>query len=314
MKDATNNPVNQPPLVTVALAVLNGGTLLEGAMRSILKQSWPHWELLLLDDGSSDGAIERLPFLNDPRIIVVRDGCNRGLSTRLNQAVFMAKGKYFARMDHDDISHPERFARQVAFLEGNPHVDLLATQCLTMDEHDRLIGLLPYATDHADICRRPWQGFHMAHPSWMGKTEWFLRNSYLDPAPYCCEDQELLLRSYYSSCYHTIPDRLLAYRVRTHTPWQKQFQTRTAMGKFQVRHFLARGKLMNATLSWLTQIIRIAFDGLKKINQWASVSTNVSRKMSISSEECLEWESLFGSLKTGIERSCIKATDVHVKL
>ena len=298
MKDATNNPVNQPPLVTVALAVLNGGALLEGAMRSILKQSWPHWELLLLDDGSSDGAIERLPFLNDPRIIVVRDGCNRGLSSRLNQAVFMARGKYFARMDHDDISHPKRFARQVAFLEGNPHVDLLATQCLTMDEQDRLIGLLPYATDHADICRRPWQGFYMAHPSWMGKTEWFLRNPYSVPAPYCCEDQELLLRAHHSSCYHTYPEPLLAYRVRTHTPWKKQLRTRAAMGKMQFQHFLARGSLVYALLCKCLELARISQDLFKHMCRWVHFIDMSNREPMLSNEVRQEWEPLIGKLKT----------------
>jgi glycosyltransferase involved in cell wall biosynthesis len=303
MSDASELPSDRVPMVTVALAVLNGGPFLEYAVMSVLNQSWSDWELLLLDDGSTDGAIERLPFLFDPRIVVVRDGHNRGLASRLNQAVGMARGKYFARMDHDDVCHPERFARQVAFLDGNPEVDLLATQCLTIDEQERLIGKLPYANTHVDICRRPWQGFYMAHPSWMGKTKWFRRNAYQDPAPYCCEDQELLLRAHYSSCYHALPECLLAYRVRTHISWQKQFRTRVAMGKMQVHHFLNRGEWVNALLSVFMELARVGCDSWKKIRSKVTLSAKGGRNASLSTEDRQEWQAIITGLKFSAESS-----------
>lgn len=297
MIEVSELPADRVPMVTVALAVLNGGPVLEYAVLSVLKQSWHDWELLLLDDGSTDGAIERLPFLSDPRIVVIRDGYNRGHSSRLNQAVGMARGKYFARMDQDDMCHPERLARQIAFLEGHPEVDLLATQCLTMDEQERLIGVLPSAINHADICRRPWQGFYMGHPSWMGRTEWFRRNVYQDPAPYCCEDQELLLRTHYSSCFHTLPEPLLAYRVRTYTRWRKQFRTRVEMGKMQVHHFLERGKLVNALLSVLVEFARVSCDVWVSIRHWMSLPAKTGRSSMPSPEERQEWEALIRELK-----------------
>ena len=289
------------PFLTVGLSVLTGGVFLETAVRSVLNQKFQSWGLLIIDDGSTDGAIDRLYSLADPRIMIVRDGLNRGLSARLNQAVSMAKGKYFARMDHDDICHPERFARQIAFLEEHPEVDLLATQCLTMDEQERLTGVLPSAINHADICRRPWQGFYMAHPSWMGRTEWFRRNVYQDPAPYCCEDQELLLRAHYSSRYHTLPERLLAYRVCTHTPWQKQFRTRVAMGKMQVHHFLDRGKLVNALLSGLVELVRVSYDSWKEIRHRVALPAKTGRSATPSLEERQGWEALIKVLKASVE-------------
>jgi glycosyltransferase involved in cell wall biosynthesis len=302
MSDVTNPPRDGRVLVTVALAVLNGGEALELAVLSIMNQSWPHWELLLLDDGSTDEAIDRLPFLANPRIVIIRDGQNLGLASRLNQAVDMAKGKYFARMDHDDICHPERFARQIAFLDGHPEVDLLATQCLTMDEQERLVGSLPSAINHSDICRRPWLGFCMAHPSWMGRTEWFRRNVYQEPAPYCCEDQELLLRAHYSSCYHTLPEHLLAYRIRSHTPWKKQVRTRVSMGKMKVRHFLDREDLVSTLLSGLIELARIGHDSWNEIRHRLSLPTKVGQGSIPSSEERQEWEALIVALKVLSER------------
>ena len=302
MSKRTNYLADGGALVTVALAVLNGGEALQHAVRSVINQSWPHWELLLLDDGSTDEAIDRLPFLADPRIVVIRDGQNLGLASRLNEAVSMAKGKYLARMDHDDICHTERFALQVAFLDGHPEVDLLATQCLTMDEQERLVGRLPSAINHSDICRRPWQGFYMAHPTWMGRTEWFRQNVYKNPAPYCCEDQELLLRAHYSSCYHTLPKHLLAYRIHAHTSWEKQFRTRVSMGKMKVRHFLDRGEVVNALLSGLIEVVRIGCDSWKGVCHRLHLPTKVGQGSVPTPKEHKEWETQIAAIKALCER------------
>lgn len=305
MSNRTISSAAEQSLVTVALSVLNGGSLLELSIRSVLSQSWSNWELLILDDGSTDGAIDRLPFLSDPRIIVVRDGCNRGLSARLNQAVSMAKGKYFARMDHDDLCHPERFARQVAFLESHPEVDLLATQCITMDEQEWLNGVLPLAIDHGDICRRPWQGFYMPHPTWMGRIEWFRRNPYQDPAPYCCEDQQLLLRAHLSSCYHSLPEPLLAYRVRSHTQWQKLWRTRVAVLKMQYGYFLSQGQWGSAALSTALALARIGCDAWCELRHRLPLPAKVRRGAMAPFEECRRWELQIQALKAATGRSGI---------
>lgn len=290
------------PFVTVALPVLNGGSLLLPSVQSVLRQSWRDWELLILDDGSTDDSIDQLYFLSDPRIIIVRDGHNRGLAARLNQAVLMAKGRYFARMDHDDICHPERFAKQVHFLENHPEVDLLATQCVTMDEDNRLTGYLPSAIDHADTCRRPWQGFYMAHPTWMGRIEWFRNNLYGEPAHYFCEDQELLLRAHKSSCYHTLQERLLAYRVRTHAPWEKLFRTHLAMLKMQSQYFLGQGDWLSALLSGFVGLARTGRDGWGELRRRVAMGSEASQKAHPLSEEESEWESIFQSVNTTMEK------------
>lgn len=285
------------PLVSIALPVLNGGRDLRLAVLSILNQSFKDWELLIIDDGSTDGATQDIASLFDDRIILIQDGVTRGLSNRLNQAIMMSRGKYFARMDHDDISHPERFARQIAFLEKHPRVDLLATKCLTMDERERILGALPYVINHADICHRPWQGFYMAHPSWMGRTEWFHRNPYMNPAPYCCEDQELLLRAHYLSCYHTLPEYLLAYRIRTHTPWKKRFRTRVAMSKMKTRHFLARRNLVNALLSGLIELAKIGHDAWNEFLHSASLPAKIGRDSGPTPAMRQEWEAVIAAIK-----------------
>ena len=281
---------HEDPVLTVAMSVLNGGEYLQLAVRSIVEQTFDDWELLLLDDGSTDGAIEQLTYLEDTRIIVIRDGLNKGLSARLNQAINRARGRYFARMDHDDVNHPERFARQLAYLEAHRHVDLLATKCVTMNETEQLIGTLPFASHHELICARPWLGFPMPHPSWMGRTAWFRRHYYQDPAPYCSEDNELLLRAHKSSVYHAIEPELLAYRVRSHVPWQKMWKTRKAMGFVQIKYFLMVEDWRSVILACMVCLIRVARDARNEILYRMGLIPSVMGSRGESADsEWLEW-------------------------
>jgi glycosyltransferase involved in cell wall biosynthesis len=257
---SVSNVVRINPVVTVAMSVLNGGDQVQMAVRSIMEQTFVDWELLIVDDGSTDGAIEKLPFLNDSRVVVIRDGLNKGLSARLNQAIDIARGQYFARMDHDDVSHPERLARQVAFLDSNPETDLLATGCVTIGEAYEVNGCLPFAQTHMQICARPWLGFSMPHPTWMGRINWFKKYRYKDPAPYCCEDNEILLRAHVLSRYYALPEQLLAYRIREKTPWKKLWATRRAMWSVQREYFIMSHQWALVALSGIAMAMRVAKD------------------------------------------------------
>jgi glycosyltransferase involved in cell wall biosynthesis len=154
-----------------------------------------------------------LDRVRDERIRVVRgDGSQKGLAARLNQCIELARGKYVARMDADDVAYPERFERQVQHLEANPDVDLLGNGAVLFKGDGQVLGVYPTARDHEDICRRPWWGFPLAHPTWMGKRAWFLRHRY-DSQLTKGQDQELLLRSYRVSRFAALPDVLLGYRM-----------------------------------------------------------------------------------------------------
>jgi len=154
---------------------------------------------------------------NDSRIItistgeVIRDRGYYGVPVRLNQAVKLARGKYFARMDGDDIAYPERLEQQVRFLDEHPDIDLLATAVVVFGEDGRLLGCRPTPTTHADICSHPQAGFPMPHPTWMGRTDWFRKNPYRADA-HRMEDKELLFRTHARSQFACLNEPLLAYR------------------------------------------------------------------------------------------------------
>ncbi|MCZ8337167.1 MAG: glycosyltransferase family A protein [Burkholderiaceae bacterium] len=200
------------PTVSVVLPVRNGAASIVPAMRSILAQSMGSLEVVVVDDGSTDETVARIVALDDPRVRVQAGGRRQGLAARLNEGLDAARGFLVARMDADDLAFPERFARQVAFLEQHPEVDLVGTRAIIHDETGHATGVFPGAPTHEVICATPWRGFRLCHPTWMGRREWFLRWRYREHGTSRCEDQELLLRSRLSSRFACLPDVLLAYR------------------------------------------------------------------------------------------------------
>ncbi|MGK7345751.1 MAG: glycosyltransferase [Candidatus Nitrospinota bacterium M3_3B_026] len=113
------------PVVSVALPARNCGPLLKEAVESVLGQTFLDLELLVVDDHSTDGSIESLPG-DDPRLLVLKNP-GAGLVDALNFAAGAARGAYIARMDGDDISRPERIARQVRFMENREDVGICGT-------------------------------------------------------------------------------------------------------------------------------------------------------------------------------------------
>lgn len=190
-------------LVTVAIPIYNAGSYLRDAIQSVVNQTFRDWELYLINDGSTDGslAIMREFALRDTRIKMVDDGQNKGLVARLNQSTAMAAGKYYARMDADDIMYVTRLEEQVTFLEAHPEVDVLGTSIMTIDNHNNIVGS---GMSHGKV-----SGF--IHPTVMGKSEWFKANAYCDWA-LRAEDMELWCRTSSKSNFWALGKPLLFYR------------------------------------------------------------------------------------------------------
>ncbi len=285
---------NELPLVTVAMPIYNAGKYLRFAVLSIVNQTFTNWELLIIDDGSTDNALQDIADIKDVRIRIFRDGMNRGLSARLNESADMARGLYFARMDGDDISYPERFARQITTLQNDPELDLVATRALMIDDNNQATGLFPFAISHDEICAKPWRGFYLPHPTWMGKTAWFRKYRYTVPSPFCCEDQELLLRSYRDSQLGTLDEILFAYRIRSKTDWQKLARTRRAVFIAQYQYF------SNLRLPYFLLLSTVAFMA-KTINDFLrriSAATFQSKYYVADDAELSKWNKIFGQLIT----------------
>ncbi len=122
--------MDQLPLVSVMIPVYNGMPLLQYSIKSLLNQTYSRWECIIVDDGSTDGTLDYLKSLTDPRFRVFSFGKNKGRAHARQKALDEARGEFIAMLDADDLYHPEKLERQVSFLVHNPDVSLVsASMC-----------------------------------------------------------------------------------------------------------------------------------------------------------------------------------------
>lgn len=142
------------PLVSVIIGVHNGQRFLHRAVRSILGQTLTDLELIVVDDGSTDGTGRILSSIRDSRLTVLKNDKNRGLTVSLVRALEVARAPYVARMDADDVSEPCRLERQVSYLETRPEVGLLGAAASRLDLRGRPLGGCPVYTRAKGLQRR----------------------------------------------------------------------------------------------------------------------------------------------------------------
>jgi len=127
------------PLITVVIAVYNTEKYIREAVQSILDQTFTNFELIIIDDASTDNTLEILQSFKDDRIVLISNKTNQGIPKNANTALKLAKGEYIAKMDGDDISHPKRLERQLAYLNNNPEVVICGSWAQIFDADDVLI-------------------------------------------------------------------------------------------------------------------------------------------------------------------------------
>ncbi|WP_414586014.1 glycosyltransferase family 2 protein [Scytonema sp. PCC 10023] len=287
-------------LVSIGMPVFNCEKTLISAVKSILNQTYSNWELILIDDGSNDKTLEIAKSFQDSRIKVIADGLNQQLPSRLNQAIAMSRGKYFARMDGDDISYPQRLQVQVEYLEKHPYIDLLGTGTMIFHSNGEARGKSLVKQSHAEICYHPWRGFGMTHPTWMGKIEWFRKYQY-QPQAIRIEDQEILLRSYRNSRFACIPDILYGYRVES-LSLKKSLSSRYYHSLFLMQKALAEKRFVFA-YGMLQQIPKALVDIF-------AVATGLDFKIlrhragiPVETAELIQWRQVWNQLNNDLTSS-----------
>lgn len=196
------------PAVSIGIPFLNPGPWLEEAVRSVFAQTLTDWELILVDDGSADGSFERVIRIRDERVKVFRDGVRKGLPARLNEIATLASGGFLARMDADDLMHPERLERQLAFLLSHPEVDVVSTGSYLLNVEGEPVGVrYGSCPSLREILAR---GGYL-HASILGRREWFLKNPYSEAYPRA-EDRELFVRTAKTSRFAVLREPLYLYR------------------------------------------------------------------------------------------------------
>jgi glycosyltransferase involved in cell wall biosynthesis len=219
--------------VTVGISFLNNEDTLESAVRSVFAQTMRNWELILVNDGSTDRSLEIVRGIRDPRVRVIDDGENRGLAARLNQITREASGEFIARMDADDVMHPERLEAQAEYLDVHQDVDVVGSRYYVIDGAERILAqsaLIPLDTRPIAVLRK----VVFLHPSCMGRRKWFEGNRY-DESLLRAQDAELWIRTFRTSGFAQIERPLLFYRVSGRKRRRRDFLLKSFRGLFH--HF-----------------------------------------------------------------------------
>jgi glycosyltransferase involved in cell wall biosynthesis len=207
---------NSRTRVSVILPVRNGGSYLPLAVESVLQQTFGSFELLVIDDASSDGSISLLEPMatRDPRLRLLRNP-GSGLVAALNFGLSQAQAEFVARMDADDIALPERLSRQVEFLETMPEISVVGTQVAFIDATGILTGEQPsFPTEPKEITRALIaRGCVVRHPSVLARKTSLLSVGGYRPACDKAEDYDLWLRLVDGDRIANLPEVLLHYRV-----------------------------------------------------------------------------------------------------
>ena len=226
------------PLVSVLLPVRNGMPWLGAALDSVLAQTLAAIEIIVLEDGSTDGTPKFLATISDPRLRIVPTG-GVGIARALNIGLSVASGKYIARHDADDESLPTRFARQMAFLETNPEIDIVATAAEYIDSNGDIVSSAWVDTvrSQQDVALTAEEIGELmpltcciTHGSIMARRD-LLRAHRYDSTMVPAEDYDLWLRLLPQHRFAKLSDRL--YRHRLHQgqsgAQRREEQTRKAI-------------------------------------------------------------------------------------
>ena len=183
--------------ISIGIPFYNAENHLADAIRSVFAQTYQDWELILIDDGSTDRSLEIALSVKDSRVRVFSDGQNKKLPFRLNEIVQLARYDFIARMDADDLMSPYRLENQVEILNNCPEIDLVSTGIFSLTNESVCLGFrLPvnHEVSLTDLLRK--RGSGVVHASIVGRKEWFLRNSY-DVSLQTAQDYELWVRTSY---------------------------------------------------------------------------------------------------------------------
>jgi glycosyltransferase involved in cell wall biosynthesis len=208
------------PTVTVLLPAYNAAHWLEAALVSILQQTYVDFELLLMDDGSTDSTAAILRKYKDPRLSIMRAASNRGLIATLNNGIQLAKGRYIARMDADDIAHPRRLQLQVSFLQRHWEVGICGTWYRTMDADNRT-SVRPPVT-HDEISAQLFFRSPFGHPTVMIRRDVLADGLLYDVQSRHAEDFDLWVRARPKTRFANLPHFLLEYRTHSNQVSQEQ--------------------------------------------------------------------------------------------
>jgi len=243
----TSEAQSSPP-VTVLMPVCDGEQFLREAIDSILAQTFADFEFLIIDDASVDSSRSIVLGYDDPRIRLVENDRNLGVTRTLNRGIQQANGRYMARMDADDVSMPERLARQVAHLDANPDCAVVTTFAQIIDADSVQQGEAGVDLSPEELDRELQLRNRLIHGAVMMRADVVRRLGAYDENMKRAQDYDLWLRVSDEYAIHTLPEFLYSWRQHgqgvssLHSDEQDRYaaQARDAARRRRIDRVLAR--------------------------------------------------------------------------
>jgi hypothetical protein len=202
------------PAISVLLPTWNAISFLPAAVESILTQTFDDLELVIVDDASDDATPDYLASISDPRVRVLRNQTNLGVTESLNHGLDACIGCCIARMDADDIAEPDRLAAQFALLEANAEVGIVGSSRTLINEAGETIGVAPAMTGNLAIRWKCLLGNPLPHPTVMIRRAVLDQHALrYDPAFRSAQDYELWTRLLCVTKAANVARPLLQYRI-----------------------------------------------------------------------------------------------------
>jgi len=198
-------------MISVIISTYNNESTISHAIKSILNQKYHKFELIIVNDGSTDKTDEIIQSFNDSRIIYFKNARNFGRSYSRNLGINKSKGKFIAIMDGDDISLPNRLGLQLSYLKNNPNIDVVASNVIYFYEN-RVLGVSTLSLSKLNIVNFFVRASRMPHPTWMARANFFKKFKY-EPKMDKSEDTDLLIRAHLSCRYAILNKFLVFYRL-----------------------------------------------------------------------------------------------------
>ena len=207
--------ITQKPLISVILPVYNAGKYLVEALESLRYQTYPHFEVIAIDDASIDDSYQILKKYAklDSRFRVFKNKTNLKIATTLNFGLTKAKGSLIARMDADDISLPNRLQKQLNYLKRHLGVVVVGGQCLTIDKDSHITGKKLFPTNHIAINELMYTANPLQHPSIMINRDLLPKDFvWYNPKLIPAEDLDLYFRLGKFGLFANLRSAILMYR------------------------------------------------------------------------------------------------------
>ncbi|WP_160726188.1 glycosyltransferase family 2 protein [Bacillus sp. USDA818B3_A] len=202
--------------LSVVTAVYNGENFIKDSIKSILKQTQPNFEYMIVNDGSTDETKNILNSISDSRIKIIHLEQNQGAAKCLKQAVEMSEGSLIAIQDADDISYPERLEKQAAFLKNNLEYGLTGSYIECIYQEKRLQKRAQFTERLINNNRsQDFYGSSFCHGTFMFRKELYKKIGGYSSRYEIAYDYDLLLRFASGGKVHKIPEKLYGYRLHS---------------------------------------------------------------------------------------------------